>query len=597
MSLSKITKPIVIGGVVAATMFSPIQPLRFMDFGGKVAYAANPVATNVVTYEKQRSDYIEGSTFKDVQSGRWYASAVKQAYEFGLISGRTETSYDPQGNLTVAEAITLAVKLHSYGSTGTYEISPAPSGSPWYTNIVDYAFKNGIIKMYEWEGKFNQNATRAEVAHIFANVYGEGLLPKINKVTSLPDVRATDKYADDIYALYEAGILSGSDANGTFNPNSPITRAEIASIVMRMALPTQRVSLPKYDGGAVPTTNDFPRVPINDGSGSGNTGNQTTTDKPEDKPTGSTTDKTETTTEDKPSSSTGNTSGTTDKPSSSTGNTSGTTDKPTTKPEDKPSGSTETKPENNDTIVENGFTYVNDGSGTYYIYCTADTDLDKLVAKNGYKVSEFMSPGIDPADIAFVPYSGNSAVIELQPPTGAKEAYLSITPVEEESTRPDPEEYADWFFEIFRNHSKVGLKVGIYDERPANYPECAAAIINHLRDEYGVPHVEAHPALNAAADIRAKELATSFSHTRPNGGDLYDLWLECGYKQEGEFLLGVGEDIAGGTSLAAAMSAWIDSPGHLRPMIEDYDVKGDYFTHIGIGYYEGGGMALVFGQD
>ena len=235
-------------------------------------------------------------------------------------------------------------------------------------------------------------------------------------------------------------------------------------------------------------------------------------------------------------------------------------------------------------------------TGTYYIYCTADTNLDKLIAKNGYKVSEFMSLGIDPADIEFVPYSGNSAVIALQPPTGAKEAYLSITSVEEESTCPDPEEYADWFFEIFRNHSKVGLKVGLYDKRPSNYPECAAAIINHLRDEYGVPHVEAHQALNAAADIRAKELATSFSHTRPNGGDLYDLWLEFGYKQQGEALLGVGEDIYSGTDLTGGMSAWIDSPGHLRPMIQTYE-GARYFTHIGIGYYEGGGMALVFGQD
>ena len=596
MSSEKVTKQIIVGGIVAATMFSPLQPLRLMEFGGNIAYAANPVATNVVTYEKQRDDYVAGSTFTDVTNERWYASAVKQAYEFGLISGRTETSYDPQGNLTVAEAITLAAKLHSYGSTGAYEVPPAPSGTPWYTNVVDYAFKNGIIKVYEWEGKLNQNATRAEVAHIFANVYGEGLLPRINKVTSLPDVRATDQYAEDIYALYEAGILSGSDDRGTFNPNSPITRAEIASIVMRMALPTQRVSLPKYDGGAVPTTNNFPRVPI-DG---GNTGNQNTTEKPDDTHTNTNTNtntgtnSTETKPETKPDS-----NNSVDKPNTETGNNTGNTGSSTgnntvDKPVDKPD---ENDTDVNKTIVENGFTYVDDGTGTYYIYCTADTDLDKLVAKNGYKVSEFMSPGIDPADIEFVPYSGNSAVIALQPATGAKEAYLSITPVEEESTCPDPEEYADWFFEIFRNGSKVGLKVGIYDKRPANYPECAAAIINHLRDEYGVPHVEAHPALNAAADIRAKELATSFSHTRPNGEPYDTTFRETGFKGVDEAMKGTSEDIYGGTDLTGAMYAWIDSPGHLRPMIEDYDVKGDYFTHIGIGYYEGGGMSLVFGQD
>lgn len=560
MKMKQIVKPTVIGGIVAATLFSPLTPLRTMGFGERITYAANPISTNVVSYSKQNM-YDEGKTFKDVTAGRWYSSAVKQAYEYGLISGKAANSYEPQSNLTIAEALTLAAKLHSYGSTGAYEVPPAPDGMPWYTNVVNYCFNNNIIQANEFTGRYNNKATRAEVAHIFANVYGEGLLPKINKVTSLPDVRATDKYASDIYELYEAGILSGSDANGTFNPNSNITRAEIASIIMRMALPTQRVSMPKYGGGAVPATNDFPRISIGSGTSTttpvvkpdtGTTVMPTTpengTDKPAVKPETTRPESGSSASTTRPETST---STNTTRPETSTSTN-------TTRPSDNNNKPDESKKEN--TIVKDGFTYVDDGTGDFYIYCKAGMDLSKLVAKNGYKVSEFMSPGIDPADIEFVPYSGNSAVIELQPPAGAKRAYLSITPVKDESTRPDPQEFADWFFEIFRNGSKVGLSYGLYDHRPSNYPECAAAIINHLRSEKGLSTVQVSNALNMAAEIRTHEIALSFSHTRPNGLTFGDLATEVGCTSN------LAENIAGGDKLTDAMSAWIDSPGHYATM-------------------------------
>ena len=44
-----------------------------------------------------------------------------------------------------------------------------------------------------------------------------------------------------IYKLYRAGILAGNDSAGTFLPNAPITRAEVATILVRMADPNARV--------------------------------------------------------------------------------------------------------------------------------------------------------------------------------------------------------------------------------------------------------------------------------------------------------------------------------------------------------------------
>ena len=52
-------------------------------------------------------------------------------------------------------------------------------------------------------------------------------------------------YADAVYLLYRAGVLTGSDSAGTFRPDSTIKRSEAAAIVTRMADPSlrQRITL------------------------------------------------------------------------------------------------------------------------------------------------------------------------------------------------------------------------------------------------------------------------------------------------------------------------------------------------------------------
>ena len=55
----------------------------------------------------------------------------------------------------------------------------------------------------------------------------------------LPVVQAEHKRT---VLLYQAGILRGSDALGTFHPDEPITRAEVAAIAVRVALPEKLIS-------------------------------------------------------------------------------------------------------------------------------------------------------------------------------------------------------------------------------------------------------------------------------------------------------------------------------------------------------------------
>ena len=173
-------------------------------------------------------------------AGQWYTDSVKQAFELGLMVGESDNTFKPQDNVTVAQAITMAARVHSIYTTGAESFQPS---GIWYQVYLDYAFQNGIISYAYYNSDVTQTATRARFAEIFANALPAEALSPINKVTegAIPDVPASAYDAGHVYKLYRAGILSGSDVNGTFSPDSYITRQEAAAIVSRMAESSSRV--------------------------------------------------------------------------------------------------------------------------------------------------------------------------------------------------------------------------------------------------------------------------------------------------------------------------------------------------------------------
>ena len=174
--------------------------------------------------------YTEGH-FTDI-GGKWFEGSVARGYSLGLIDGKGQGLYDYKGNVTLAEAIKLAACLHSIYTTGEANFT---QGAPWYQVYVDYCLSKGILTSGYTD--YKAAATRAQFAQIFANAMPTAALPVINTVddNAIPDVKMGDSCAAAVYKLYRAGILTGSDNKGTFNPASNIQRSEMATIVTRMA--------------------------------------------------------------------------------------------------------------------------------------------------------------------------------------------------------------------------------------------------------------------------------------------------------------------------------------------------------------------------
>lgn len=187
-------------------------------------------------------EYSQG-LFADISDSDWYADNVKKCYELGLISGKKAGYFDPYGNVTLAEAITIASRAHEIYCGGDGVIDN--TGIQWYDGVVVYAENNGIIKPGEFVN-FNLPATREQLAYIFANIVPESEYIVLNNVDDIPDIDVVGPYDRDIYFLYRAGVLTGNDEFGTFNRESYITRAEAATLLVRIVRPEERITFSKY---------------------------------------------------------------------------------------------------------------------------------------------------------------------------------------------------------------------------------------------------------------------------------------------------------------------------------------------------------------
>ena len=198
--------------------------------------AALSVGTGAAGFNKTGT-YTQGQ-FTDVPGTEWYAGEVAGAYELGLMNGVGGGLFSPDGNVTVAEAITMASRASAIYAGET--IDTTASGE-WYTPYVNYAAAKGIIKADAFDN-YDRAATRSEVAVIFKNALPAEWFTAKNDVKSIPDVPEKSAYAADLLTLYKAGVVMGSDSYGNFFPENNITRAEAAAIVNRVALPESRLA-------------------------------------------------------------------------------------------------------------------------------------------------------------------------------------------------------------------------------------------------------------------------------------------------------------------------------------------------------------------
>ena len=119
-----------------------------------------------------------------------------------------------------------------------------------------------------------------------------------------------------------------------------------------------------------------------------------------------------------------------------------------------------------------------------------------------------------------------------------------------------------------KDHSSTETSTALHEsgETDGSYDLASAKeafqLQNSERAKQGLPALQWNDSLYETAKIRAKEIVKQFSHTRPNGGDIFDM-IQISWKS-------AGENIGMGTPLASSMvNMWMNSAGHKANILAD----------------------------
>ena len=179
---------------------------------------------------------VNAASFKDVKSSDWYYSSVNYVSDKSIMQGTSSTKFSPKASLTRAMGVTLLYRVAGSPSVSGVNIPFTDvKGGQWYTDAVKWAYKNGIVTgKSNTYFDTNGNITRAEFATIL-NRYSDFQNYTLPSTRSdfVTDVAKIPSWAFvSVNTMYKAEIINGRNG-GVFDPNAKISRAEAAAMIER----------------------------------------------------------------------------------------------------------------------------------------------------------------------------------------------------------------------------------------------------------------------------------------------------------------------------------------------------------------------------
>ena len=220
--------------IIGSTMYPDGRTVSFVN---DEAYetqdtekVANPL-THAVIHLYTKEEYVpEQPTTDYLIPGLWLNTNDHYSYLIGYADGTVR----PNGKITRAEVATIFFRLLDDDTRAKYWSSENNfsdvSADKWYNNAVSTLSRMGVIGGYA-DGTFRPDApiSRAEFAKIAVSFTQNNGSAVYNYFT---DVKTTDWFAPYVTAAKDAGLIEGY-SDGSFKPESKITRAEACAIVNR----------------------------------------------------------------------------------------------------------------------------------------------------------------------------------------------------------------------------------------------------------------------------------------------------------------------------------------------------------------------------
>ena len=169
--------------------------------------------------------------FVDVPEGSYYEEAVAWAVENGITKGTSDTTFDPNGICTRAQAVTFLWRAAGCpaSKTITMPFTDVKAGSYYYDAVL-WAVENGITKGTS-DTTFSPDVTCSR-AQIVTFLWRSEKSPAAGSSNPFTDVAADAYYADAVLWAVKEDVTKGT-TDTTFDPNADCTRAQIVTFIWR----------------------------------------------------------------------------------------------------------------------------------------------------------------------------------------------------------------------------------------------------------------------------------------------------------------------------------------------------------------------------
>ncbi len=194
-----------------------------------VVYAIIPAGANVKLIDNEK-------LFDDVANDAWYKDSVAFTSSHELFKGMSATEFGPEVNMTRGMLVTVLYRLEGAIATGTNPYSDV-ADTAYYADAVIWATEMGIVEGMGEGFVPNANVTRQQIAAIFQrymNVCGGKTTETNPELNVFADSADTSSWASEAMDWAVSNGLFQGNGDGTLNPKGEASRAEVATLLMRL---------------------------------------------------------------------------------------------------------------------------------------------------------------------------------------------------------------------------------------------------------------------------------------------------------------------------------------------------------------------------
>lgn len=187
----------------------------------------------IIPYEKDIIDYTVFK-FSDIEYNKWYTKIISYLVGLNILDGYSDSTFRPNDYIHVDEF--LKITLTALGNK--LELSK----DYWAKNYIEKALELGLIEKNDFKS-FNTPITREQIAKIVVKLIRENPSYDLYIYKNfIKDFNNIDKnLQESVLKVYGLGIISGYN-DKTFKPKNPATRAEAASVIIRLLDENNRIS-------------------------------------------------------------------------------------------------------------------------------------------------------------------------------------------------------------------------------------------------------------------------------------------------------------------------------------------------------------------